>query len=264
MKKIEEGVLELAGVIAAVKTPRFSSALVQYISALCIFDCVVILGYSKTRKPVYLYDNITHQRELLFQSYFNGTYQHDPFYRAIMSGLEPGIYSFTALTEQMGLATEYVDEFYTDTGWKNEIGIVVQIDEERWVVVFLGFLSTQNELHHVAKEKLVPLFPVLSALCSQHWCTESFSFSLAPTGKVNIRDLIDQGIATFAINQLTVRERTILQLLLQGNDSKTIAEQLTIGVGTVKNHRKHIYNKLHIESQSALFAMFLNHLIHMG
>ena len=181
-----------------------------------------------------------------------------------MSGLEPGIYSLTALTEQIGLATKYVDEFYTDTGWKNEIGIVVRIDEERWIVVFLGFLSTQNESHRVAKEKLVPLFPVLSALCCQHWCNESFSFSLAPPGKANIRDLIDQGIATFAINQLTAREKTILQLLLQGNDSKTIAEQLTICVGTVKNHRKYIYNKLHIESQSALFAMFLNHLIHMG
>ncbi len=264
MKKAEDGVSELAGVIAAVKTTHFSSALVQYIRTLCTFDCVVILGYSKTRKPVYLYDNITHQRELLFQSYFNGTYQHDPFYRAVMSGIEPGIYSFTALTEQIGLATEYVDEFYTDTEWKNEIGIVVQIDNERWVVVFLGFLSTQNELHRAAKEKLVPLFPVLSALCCQHWCTESFSFSLALPGKENIRDLIDQGIATFAINQLTAREQTILQLLLQGQDSKTIAEQLAIGVGTVKNHRKHIYNKLHIESQSALFAMFLNHLIHMG
>ncbi len=92
MKKMEAGVSQLAGVIAAVKTTRFSSALVQYISALCAFDCVVILGYSKTRKPVYLYDNITHQRELLFQSYFNGTYQHDPFYRAIMSGLEPALF----------------------------------------------------------------------------------------------------------------------------------------------------------------------------
>ncbi len=62
-----------------------------------------------------------------------------------MSGLEPGIYSLTALTEQIGLATKYVDEFYTDTGCKNEIGIVVRIDEERWIVVFLVFLSTQNE-----------------------------------------------------------------------------------------------------------------------
>lgn len=41
MKKAEEGVSELAGVIAAVKTPRFSSALVQYISESCCF--IVIL-----------------------------------------------------------------------------------------------------------------------------------------------------------------------------------------------------------------------------
>lgn len=77
MKKAEYGVSELAGVIAAVKTARFSSALLQYIRALCAFDCVVILGYSKNRKPVYLYDDITHQQEnkLSFNYYYKGRIQ---------------------------------------------------------------------------------------------------------------------------------------------------------------------------------------------
>lgn len=264
MQHIENGVSELAAVITAVNSSNFTSALVQYMSALCNFDCAVIVGYGKTRKPVYLYDNLTQQRELLFQQYFYRSYQQDPFYRAVMSGLQAGVHSFTAVTELIGLDVEYANEFYANTGWKNEIGIVIPIAEDRWVVIFIGFLTAQHELHRLAKERLSALFSILSALCCKHWRSESFSFSLAPRGRSNIRDLIDRGLSTFAENQLTARERTILQLLLQGNDSKAISEKLSISIGTVKNHRKHIYDKLNIESLAGLFSMFLNHLIHMG
>ena len=56
---------------------------------------------------------------------------------------------------------------------------------------------------------------------------------------------------------LSAREREIVALILKGHSSKSIAWQLAIAVGTVKNHRKNIYRKLAITSQSALFARFL-------
>ncbi len=50
-------------------------------------------------------------------------------------------------------------------------------------------------------------------------------------------------------------------LLLQGLDTEAIAHELGIGSGTVKNHRKHLYAKLHLRSRAELFSFFLNHLI---
>ncbi len=42
-----------------------------------------------------------------------------------------------------------------------------------------------------------------------------------------------------------------------GYSSKGIAERLGITLGTVKNHRKHLYAKLQINSQAELFNLFL-------
>jgi DNA-binding CsgD family transcriptional regulator len=46
-------------------------------------------------------------------------------------------------------------------------------------------------------------------------------------------------------------------LMLSGCSSKEIARKLEISVETVKVHKKHMYSKLGIKSQSELFSIFL-------
>ena len=49
--------------------------------------------------------------------------------------------------------------------------------------------------------------------------------------------------------QLTPREKEILQSLSRGNSFKLIAAELGITHETVRTHIKHIYDKLHVQSQ---------------
>jgi DNA-binding NarL/FixJ family response regulator len=49
--------------------------------------------------------------------------------------------------------------------------------------------------------------------------------------------------------QLTPREKEILQSLSKGNSFKLIAAELGISLETVRTHIKHIYDKLHVQSQ---------------
>jgi DNA-binding NarL/FixJ family response regulator len=49
--------------------------------------------------------------------------------------------------------------------------------------------------------------------------------------------------------QLTAREKEILQSLSKGNSFKLIAAELAISLETVRTHIKHIYDKLHVQSQ---------------
>lgn len=49
--------------------------------------------------------------------------------------------------------------------------------------------------------------------------------------------------------QLTQREKEILQSLSRGNSFKLIAAELSISLETVRTHIKHIYDKLHVQSQ---------------
>ena len=49
--------------------------------------------------------------------------------------------------------------------------------------------------------------------------------------------------------QLTNREKEILSLLSKGNSFKMIAADLSLSIDTVRTHIKHIYEKLHVQSQ---------------
>lgn len=53
---------------------------------------------------------------------------------------------------------------------------------------------------------------------------------------------------------LTTRETEILQELVQGLDTQEVAERLFISRETVRNHIKHIYEKLHVHSKSQAVA----------
>ncbi|HDO26564.1 MAG TPA: response regulator transcription factor [Bacteroidetes bacterium] len=52
------------------------------------------------------------------------------------------------------------------------------------------------------------------------------------------------------IFSLTRREQEILQLLVDGSDNPAIAEKLFISIQTVRNHIRHIYEKLQVHTKS--------------
>jgi len=56
---------------------------------------------------------------------------------------------------------------------------------------------------------------------------------------------------------LTAREREVLELLVQGEDYKSIAERLFLSVFTVRAHLRNIYDKLHVHSKSQAVAKAL-------
>lgn len=70
---------------------------------------------------------------------------------------------------------------------------------------------------------------------------------------------IEQAFETFAPSRLTQREQSIVSLILRGHSSISIGRILEIAEGTVKIHRKHIYAKLDISSQTELFNLFIKH-----
>ena len=58
---------QLAETISALNSPSFTPKLMHVIASLLSFDCAVILGYREGKHPIYLYDSIENERELLFQ-----------------------------------------------------------------------------------------------------------------------------------------------------------------------------------------------------
>ena len=67
----------------------------------------------------------------------------------------------------------------------------------------------------------------------------------------------EQQPETIPVAALSNRENEILQLLSKGLLYKEIADQLSISVGTVRQHIHNIYEKLHVHSRSAAVSAAL-------
>lgn len=58
-------------------------------------------------------------------------------------------------------------------------------------------------------------------------------------------------------SKLTKQEQKILQLLLEDNSNKAIAETLFVSLSTVKTHVNNIYKKLNVQSREEIKALFI-------
>jgi len=58
------------------------------------------------------------------------------------------------------------------------------------------------------------------------------------------------------VEDLSPREREILELLAEGHPNKTIADRLGLTDGTVRWHLRHVYDKLHVRSRTEAALKF--------
>jgi DNA-binding NarL/FixJ family response regulator len=63
--------------------------------------------------------------------------------------------------------------------------------------------------------------------------------------------------AASEFEKLSPREYEVLALLAKGALYKEIANQLGIGLGTVRTHQRRIYEKLHVQSRTEAAVKFL-------
>ena len=250
----------LTAVVDALHSPAFAAALVRLIQQQVAFDCALLLGVGQ--RPVYLYDNLNHQRALLFDSYLTSHFSQDPFMQALKDGLPAGVWTLAQVSKGR-LDPEYRHHFYQATGWQEEVGLILPVRDGFTLMLFLGRLDKRQALRPDERARLEALFPLVHSLCRQQWreAVPLLAQNPARPDGSDLKATVEQAIASVGGDRLTRRERQVAGLLLQGLDTEAIAAELGIGSGTVKNHRKHLYGKLRLGSRAELFSLFLNHLI---
>jgi DNA-binding CsgD family transcriptional regulator len=121
------------------------------------------------------------------------------------------------------------------------------------VNIALGKLTPRARFTKRELKIFADILPTIEVLCQQHWGDQRGSNSGA-----NLRGQLDSALEAFGDSILTEREAQVINLVLHGHSTKTLADKLSISVETVKLHRKHAYAKLEISSQAELFYLFLD------
>ncbi|GIU33130.1 response regulator transcription factor [Shewanella sp. MBTL60-007] len=250
--------------ISALNSSSFTPKVIDSIGSIFSFDCVVMLGCEGGKRPIYLYDSIENERELLFLRYLTASYKYDPFYKQLNLYKQQGVFTLEDVVKKTLDYKVYCKEFYKKTGWKDELCVVVEVQPDRWVMLCFGYLREGNGFTKQQVIDVKSCFSIVQSLCQQHWKVSEFNllgplFNLDITS-YSIRGLMGQTLSTFGKELLTVREQEVVGLIIQGLDNKGISKALGIVEGTVKNHRKKIYKQFGISSLSELFQLFFEHM----
>ena len=248
---------------APLEDEAFGAIYRRLMSTLMTFDYVVVFAYRGKERPIDLYSTFNAKDHVLFVSLYQaGPYLLDPFYHAASQG-KPGVWRMRELAPDRFFSSEYYRTYYVQTGLAEEVGFFITLNEDIAVVISLmrrkktGAFSTQDF------NLLKKLEPLIAGLVRHYWADlgQRFDKQLLAQGKRRKRrgqmEPHPAGDAPWRELKLTTREAEIVDLVLQGHSSESIGLKLDISTGTVKVHRRNVYRKLGISSQTQLLSTYL-------
>lgn len=242
----------------------FGSLLVQFFRTLAIFDNCVAFAYRGEARPLELFDTFTPpQRHVHVTLYNPGPYLLDPFFRAATQR-SLGFWRMRELAPDRFFQSEYYRSYYFETGLAEEVGFFVGTDLATVVVISLMRTKSSGAFSRAEIAALRQSEPVVTALIARYWRDVGSRFKDA--GALAVRPWRTDAIRSTQLSawrglDLTAREAAVVDLVLQGHSSEAIAGRLGIAPGTVKVHRRNVYRKLEISSQTELLAIYLDRLL---
>jgi DNA-binding CsgD family transcriptional regulator len=237
---------------------EIGDTIVEMLRALVVFDYSVTFAYRRDERPLDLHSTFNEDEYHIFvRLYQQGPYLLDPFYSAATLP-KPGIWRMRELAPDRFYASEYYRSYYIKTGLAEEIGFFVPVGDDVTVVVSLMRSERMGAFKPAEHELLRKAAPLVSAIVQSRWCGLSQRFD-ARVAKQR-KGPKTSALRAWANKNLTEREKAIIELVLQGHSSESIGLRLGVATGTVKVHRRNIYRKLGISSQTQLMSHYLDSL----
>lgn len=244
-----------ADLTEALESDGFVPTFLRAVQRLVHADFVMVFGYQGPDQPQMLGDTLDRERHgVIAEDYINGPYLLDPFYQLVEDGRREGCFRLHDIAPDRFRQSEYYRTHYKRTGIGEEIGFVFDAGRGITGVASVARWTSSPSLSRDELDLLQAIEPAICAFCARHW------------GRINRARLVSAenaganaiaALEDFAGGILSVRERQIMTMILQGHSTQSLAHHLDISPGTVKIHRKNVYRKLNISTQAELFAAYL-------
>jgi len=230
----------------------------QWLRQVCPVDHFVLFVYEGNHRPLALFDTFpADTRHIYVEDYQAGPYLLDPFYLACTRNQPAGLWRLRQLAPDHFYLGEYYLTYYQQTGQTEEIAFFVDLDCGAKAVLSLMRSVSSPAYSRDEMQILECARPVVEQVVREAW---QLRRAERPRPAQDLDYSVHEAFARFGAGVLTAREQEIVRLLLRGHSSASIAEQLAISPGTVKIHRKNLYARLGIGSQSELLGLFIREL----
>ena len=254
---------DISRAIATLGTEDFFPALVAAVNGQVKIDYPQIWLYHKDLPPRVLYHEIPrHAIASQVDQYLDGPYREDPFYQASMHQPRSKIYRLSRVTMGKLHQSDYYRDYYGETGMADEAIYLAKLRAGNVINFSMMRLARHGEFSDKEYEALYLLAEPVSELIKTH--SEHDDFAVSHLIQPGINHHIDLAFRTFGASLLSPREKDVLELMLRGYSTDISAEKLSIAIETVRRHRKSIYRKLDVRSQTDLFSLFLNSMSCLG
>ena len=194
--------------------------------------------------------------------YLEGPYREDPFYQTSMNQPKAKIYRLSRITLGKLEQSTYYREYYSDTGTSDEAIYLSKLRGGNVINLSMMRLPVHGEFSEQEYESLYLLAEPISELIKSH--SEHDDFAVTHLIQPGIDHQIDLAFRTFGASLLSPREKDVLEMMLRGYSTDSSGDKLGIALETVRRHRKSIYRKLDVSSQTDLFSLFLNAMSCLG
>lgn len=241
----------------------FGDTFRRMMTALVRFDYVVVFAYRAKERPIDLYSTFDRDEHIVFVTlYQTGPYLLDPFYHTSREPRE-GVFTMRELAPDRFFSSEYYRTYYVQTGLAEEIGFFVPVDGDITVVLSLMRREQTGAFQPVEFATLKKVEPLVASMVKHYWSglTQRFDAQFLSKRKSRRKsEVVTRADTVWRDLNLTSRETAIVELVLQGHSSESIGLKLNISTGTVKVHRRNVYRKLGISSQTQLLSLYLKNL----
>ncbi|CAE6820060.1 hypothetical protein R75461_06052 [Paraburkholderia nemoris] len=261
---------EIGAVIEALDSAQFWTRLTRALERYVVFDNWVALRFTPGMAPLVCAESPTPDGtvDVMFQDYLAALYQLDPFYIAATEKPASGFVTLADVAPDNFSMTDYYQRYFRKNIVGDEVHFNYMIDARHTLAFSLGATQRYGERDLAV---LALCAPWMIALLRQRLPYEKFDAPESASNEAVTQAAINTGAPadapTYAArfeqvssvggrSSLTAREVEVAMLTLSGFSTRAIAEKLTISFETVRAHKKHIYTKLNVNSQSELFALF--------
>jgi len=263
LKQLSDWNHDLARAIGQLGTDEFFPSLVRAIEKRIPISYPQVWLYHRELPPRVLYHELPPDAiKTQIEDYLEGPYREDPFFQASLNRPKNRVYLLSQMTAGRLEKSSYYQDYYAHTGTVDEAIFLAKLANGNVLNLSMMRRPDQGLFSEDEYQLLYSLADPVSELMSVHSRFDSFAVSnlIQP----NIDYQIDTAFRTFGSSMLSPREKSVLELMLRGYGTDTTAARLGIARETVRRHRKSIYRKLDVRSQTDLFSLFLNTMSCLG